>query len=454
MADSRIVSPPGFLWGTATASYQIEGAVDVDGRGPSIWDTFSHTPGRVKNGDSGDIAADHYNRWQQDVALMKSLNVAAYRFSIAWSRIFPTGRGAVNQPGLDFYNRLVDGLLEADIVPFVTLYHWDLPQALEDEGGWVRRGIVDDFEAYTDIVSRTLGDRVKHWITFNEPWVFTWLGYTIGVHAPGYQSGDPRQALQASHHVNLAHGRSVPLIRQNAPGAQVGITLNLSPAYPASDSDEDIAAAKRQDGYLNRWYLDPVLNGSYPEDIVDQFIEFQPVIREGDMQTIFQPVDFLGINYYSRNVVRHDPGQMGLELAHVRQETSEHTAMDWEIYPNGLYDLLKRINADYAPKAIYITENGAAFEDVVGPDGEVDDPQRVRYLQEHFAAALRARDEGVPLEGYFVWSLLDNFEWAEGYDKRFGIVYVDYETQARIVKSSGRYLAEVAAAARAPEPEA
>ena len=447
--SSSLISPPGFLWGTATASYQIEGAVNADGRGPSVWDTFSHTPGRVKNGDTGDVAADHYRRWQQDIDLMKSLNVGAYRFSIAWPRIFPTGRGTLNQTGLDFYSRLVDGLLEADIIPFVTLYHWDLPQALEDEGGWLRRGIVDDFVAYADIVSRTLGDRVKHWITFNEPWVFTWLGYTIGVHAPGYQSGDPRQALQASHHVNLAHGRTVPLLRQNAPGAQVGITLNLTYVDAATDSEQDIAAARRQDGYLNRWYLDPVFKGSYPADMLDTFAEFLPVIHDGDMEVMAQPIDFLGINYYSRNVVKHEEGQIGLEIAHVRQDQSEFTAMDWEVHPEGLYKLLKRVNDDYAPKALYITENGAAYEDVVGPDGQVDDPQRVQYLQDHFAAALRAREEGVPLEGYFVWSLLDNFEWAEGYEKRFGIVYIDYETQKRIVKSSGRYLAEVAAEARA-----
>jgi beta-glucosidase len=452
MAESRFTVPAGFTWGTATASYQIEGAAYEDGRKPSIWDTFSHTPGRVKNGDTGDVAADHYHHWREDIELMKSLNISAYRLSIAWPRIYPEGRGTLNQPGLDFYSRLIDGLLDANITPYVTLYHWDLPQALQDEGGWVRRGIVDDFVAYADIVTRTLGDRVKNWITFNEPWVFTWLGYAIGIHAPGYQTDDPRPALQASHHVNLAHGRTVPLIRQNAPGARVGTTLSLSHVDAASDSADDIAAARRHDGYVNRWYLDPVLLGRYPEDMLDTFAEFLPVIQEGDMQTIYQPLDFLGVNYYTRNVIKDAPEKPILQSTQIRQDGNPHTEMDWEIYPNGLYQLLKRLNADYQPKALYITENGAAFEDVVSEDGRVHDAERVAYLEEHFAAALRAREEGVPLEGYFVWSLMDNFEWAEGYNKRFGVTYIDYETQARIIKDSGYYLAEVAAATE-PVPE-
>ena len=446
MSDSRLNVPAGFTWGTATASYQIEGAALEDGRKPSIWDTFSHTPGRVKNGDTGDVAADHYHRWPQDIELMKSLNISAYRFSTAWPRVYPDGRGQLNQAGLDFYSRLVDGLLEANITPYVTLYHWDLPQVLQDEGGWLRRGIVDDFTAYADAVSRTLGDRVKNWITFNEPWVFTWLGYVMGIHAPGFMSGDPRQALQASHHVNLAHGRTVPLIRQKSPGARVGTTLCLAQVEAASNNPEDIAASHRYDGYNNRWYLDPVLKGGYPEDMLDTFAEFLPIMEEGDMQTIYQPLDFLGVNYYTRHVIKDEPDQMGLQAASVRQNDSEFTAMDWEIRPDGLYKLLKRLHEDYAPKALYVTENGAAFEDVVSEDGRVHDPRRVTYLQEHFAAALRAREEGAPLEGYFVWSLMDNFEWAEGYDKRFGITYVDYETQERIIKDSGWYLAEVAAA--------
>jgi beta-glucosidase len=445
MSESRLIIPPGFIWGTATASYQIEGAVNEDGRGPSIWDTFSHTPGAVKNGDTGDVAADHYHRWREDIEVMKQLNISAYRFSIAWPRIFPTGRGEVNQAGLDFYSQLVDGLLEANITPYVTLYHWDLPQALQDEDGWLRRGIVDDFAAYTDVVSRALGDRVKHWITFNEPWVFTWLGLTFGIHAPGYKTGDFRLALQASHHVNIAHGRSVQIIRENVPGAEVGTTLNLSHVDAATASDEDMAAAIRQDGFNNRWYLDPVLRGSYPKDMEDVMAEFLPITQEGDMEIIYQPLDFLGINYYTRNVVRHEDGQMGLEVAHIRQEQSEFTEMDWEVHPESLYKLLKRLNDDYKPKAMYITENGAAFKDEVSADGQVHDERRVAYLQGHFEAALRARAEGVPLAGYFVWSLLDNFEWAEGYDKRFGITYVNYETQERIIKDSGRYLAEVAA---------
>lgn len=442
--DSELQFPPDFIWGTATASYQIEGAATEDGRGPSIWDTFSQTPGKVKGGDTGAVAADHYHRWREDIQLMKRLNLDAYRFSIAWPRIYPTGRGAVNQAGIDFYSRLVDGLLEAGITPFVTLYHWDLPQALEDEGGWLRRGIADDFVQYADTVSRALGDRVKHWITFNEPWVFTWLGYVMGIHAPGQTTGLPTLALKATHHCYLAHGRTVPLLRANAPGASVGITLNLTHPDPASDRPEDVAAARRYDGYLNRWYLDPLFRGAYPEDMVAQYQEYLPEIEPGDMETIAAPIDFLGVNYYSRAVVADEPEQFGLQIKTVPQE-GEHTAMGWEVYPEGLYQLLVRLGREYQPAALYVTENGAAYDDVVTPDGRVHDEQRVSYLRRHFAAASRAIADGAPLKGYFVWSLLDNFEWAEGYSKRFGITYIDYETQQRIIKDSGYYVAQVAA---------
>ncbi len=453
---TNIQFPAGFTWGVATASYQIEGGATEGGRGASIWDVFSDTPGKVANGDSGDVACDHYHRWQSDIGLIKALNVSAYRFSAAWSRIFPSGRGTVNQQGIDFYSRLVDGLLAEGITPYITIYHWDLPQALQDQGGWLRRGIVDDFGAYTDALSRALGDRVKHWITFNEPWVFTWLGYTAGVHAPGQVSDNPATALAASHHMHLAHGDAVNILRANVTDAQVGITCNLTHTYPATATPTDMEAAARYDGFQNRWYLDPVFRGEYPADMAQFYAEHMPDIQPGDMRRMGQPIDFLGVNYYFRHVVEdagtHTPKPGDLDsILRVRMERpeGEYTAMGWEVYPDGLYELLKRLHSDYSPRAIYITENGAAYPDTVttDPDGtkRVHDDRRVAYLQAHFEAAKRAVDEGVPLAGYFVWSLMDNFEWAFGYEKRFGIYYVDYATQERILKDSGRYLAAVAA---------
>jgi beta-glucosidase len=435
--------PQDFTWGAATAAYQIEGAVNEDGRGRSIWDTFSAVPGNVKNGNTGEVACDHYHRWREDVDLLKQFNVSAYRLSIAWARILPQGRGEVNQKGIDFYSRLIDGVLAAGITPYVTLYHWDLPQALEDDEGWLRRGIVEDFAAYTDVVSRALGDRVKHWITFNEPWVFTWVGYVMGSHAPGYRSDNPAPALLATHHTYLAHGAAVPILRQNSADSQVGITLNLTPADPASPKPNDLEAAARFDGFLNRWYLDPLFRGHYPADMLELYGPHAPEIRPGDMQRIQAPIDFLGINYYSREVVAE-----GMSNPYIRTEKQtpegEYTAYGWEVYPQGLYNMLKRVYRDYNPPAIYVTENGAAYDDELTPDGQVHDERRSAYLKAHFEAAARALEEGVPLKGYFVWSLLDNFEWAEGYSRRFGITYVDYTTQRRIIKDSGRYFAEVA----------
>ena len=435
--------PQEFTWGTATASYQIEGAVKEDGRGASIWDTFSATPGNVHNGNTGEIACDHYHRWRDDIDLMRQLNNSGYRFSIAWSRIFPTGTDTLNQKGLDFYSRLVDGLLAAGITPYVTLYHWDLPQALQDEEGWLRRGIVDDYAAYVDAVTRAFGDRVKHWITFNEPWVFTWLGYIMGIHAPGYHSENPRPALLATHNAYLAHGAAVPVIRRNSPEAKVGITLNLYPAYPASAKPDDLEAAARFDGYFNRWYLDPIFRGHYPADMIEFYEPYMPEIRPGDMQRMHVPLDFLGVNYYSRALVGNGE-QNAIIRTRSEKPDGEYTAMGWEVYPEGLYTLLKRIHSDYSPRAIYITENGAAFEDQLTPDGQIHDERRTAYLKSHFEAAARAMEEGVPLKGYFVWSTMDNFEWAEGYSKRFGLYYVDYTTQQRILKDSGRYYADVA----------
>ncbi len=436
----NLTFPQDFLWGAATASYQIEGAWNEDGKGESIWDRFSHTPGKVFNGDTGDVACDHYHRWPEDIALMKSLGLHAYRFSIAWPRIFPAGRDAVNPAGLDFYNRLVDGLLEAGITPFVTLYHWDLPQALQDEGGWPARSTAEAYVEYADTVSRALGDRVKNWITFNEPWVSAFIGYGDGRHAPGHT--DLHEALATAHHLMLAHGWAVSQIRANCPDGQVGITLNLSPHMPASPGTADRAAARFADGHNNRWFLDPLHGRGYPCDMVDAFGDAMDFVQPEDLDTISVPVDFLGVNYYTRGIARAAIDESE-NVPRTVFRGGEITEMDWEVYPAGLYDLLGRLHFDYRIPAIYITENGAAFKDVVSPDGTVDDPQRLSYIKRHLAAAHRAIAAGVPLKGYFVWSLMDNFEWDKGYSKRFGIVYVDYQTQQRILKSSGKWYRQV-----------
>jgi beta-glucosidase len=426
--------PADFVWGTATSSYQIEGAVDEDGRSESIWDRFCATPGKVRNGESGAIACDHYHRYVEDVALMRDLGLNAYRFSIAWPRVIPDGYGPVNERGLDFYDRLVDELLRSGIEPFVTLYHWDLPQVQEDRGGWLSRDTVDAFAAYTEAVARRLGDRVRHWITHNEPWCTSWLGYGGGHHAPGRNGGE-RAALVAAHHLLLSHGKAVEVIRSNTSNSQVGITLNLTPFYPATSTDEDMAAASYSDGVSNRWFLDPVFRASYPADMLEIFQGFEPSIQVGDMETIAQPLDFLGVNYYSRGVVRADPTGRR-KAVQVRPEGSKYTDTDWEVYPEGLYDLIRRVHADYAPRQIYITENGAAYPDVRTHDGAVRDPERQQYIEQHIAQLRRIIDAGVPLAGYFIWSLLDNFEWGHGYWKRFGIVHVDYPTQERTPKMS------------------
>jgi beta-glucosidase len=442
--------PEGFLWGAATAAYQIEGAVNEDGRGRSIWDTFCAQPGAVRHGDTGAIACDHYRRWQQDVDLISDLGLSAYRFSIAWPRVLPTGRGQVNQAGLDHYRRLVDALLERDIVPTVTLYHWDLPQALEDAGGWTVRGTVEAFAEYAGTVANALGDRVPMWITLNEPWVASFLGYGAGVHAPGRRDG--RAALLAAHHQLCGHGRAAQVLRSTT--GQVGITLNLLPTRPVSDSSEDVAAASRMDGCANRWFLDPVLTGSYPADLVEWFGDaFDGVVAPADLESISAPIDFLGVNYYFRGHIRagdRDDGGDAIRpsLAAHRDPPSDipTTAMGWPIEPDGLTELLVRLRRDY-PRLppIYITENGAAFDDYVDPEGGVDDEERIAYLEGHLRALHDAITSGVDVRGYFCWSLMDNFEWAEGYAKRFGLVYVDYRTQQRIPKASAGWYAAVAA---------
>ncbi|HZU13460.1 MAG TPA: GH1 family beta-glucosidase [Chloroflexota bacterium] len=425
--------PADFVWGTATAAYQIEGAAHEDGRSESIWDRFAAIPGKVRNGETGLIADDHYHRYASDIALLRDLGVGVYRFSVAWPRILPDGRGAVNERGLDFYDRLVDELLRAGIEPYVTLYHWDLPQVLEDAGGWPNRDTTEAFTDYAGVVARRLGDRVKNWITHNEPWCASWLGYGWGVHAPGRTN--PADALAAAHHLLLSHGQAVPVIRGEVPGARVGITLNLEHKYPATNRPEDVAAARLEDGVSNRWFLDPIFLGTYPDDVAESFAGWAelPDVRDGDLETISAPIDFLGINNYSRAVVKADPKGMP---ARVRQDESEYTSMGWEVAPDGLHDLLLRVHHDYRPAALYVTENGAAFEDVRTHDGAVNDPERQAFLERYIGAVGRAAADGAPIKGYFVWSFLDNFEWAEGYAKRFGLVYVDYPTLQRIPKKS------------------
>lgn len=436
--------PPNFVWGAATSAYQIEGAWDEDGKGESIWDRFCHTPGNIDNGDTGDVACDHYHRWREDVGLMKEIGLRAYRFSISWPRVLPGGRGRVNPPGLAFYDRLVDGLLEAGIEPFPTLYHWDLPQVLQDRGGWPVRVTVDAFAEYADRVSRALGDRVRHWITLNEPFVSAFVGYLHGRHAPGHTDLD--EARAASHHLLLAHGRAVEVIRANCPQAQVGIALNLVPHIPASPSTADRAAAWLGDGIVNRWFLDPLAARGYPLDVVQHYRRPMDFVQEGDLEVIAAPLDFLGVNYYTRRIVRNTEVPEEQNLPQQVFPHPEHTEMGWEVYPEGLYQLLGRLHFDYDFPALYITENGAAFPDQVGPDGEVHDPKRVAYLRAHLEQVARALDAGIPVRGYFAWSLLDNFEWSYGYSKRFGLIYVDYATQRRIPKTSARWYGRVIAA--------
>jgi len=418
--------PSDFVWGTATASYQVEGAVAEDGRGESIWDRFSAHPGNVWNGDTGAVACDTYHRYAEDIGLMRLLGIGAFRLSVAWPRIMPEGHGHVNQAGLDFYDRLVDELLANGVDPYVTLYHWDLPQVLEDQGGWPARETVDAFTEYTEVVATRLGDRVRHWITQNEPWVVSWLGYGLGVHAPGRKS--ERDALAAGHHVLLAHGRAAEVLRRESPASEVGIAIDLVPTYPFSDAEADVEAARRSDSFRNRWFLDPVLGRGYPNDMLERYADILPTIGDGDIETIAAPLDFLGINYYTRNVVRAGIGE-------VETEGAERTDMGWEVYPDGLHDLLTRLRAEYELPDLYVTENGAAFSDA-RENGSVPDPRRIAYLKGHLDALALAIAEGVPVRGYFLWSLLDNFEWAFGFSRRFGIVYVDFDTLERVPKDS------------------
>jgi beta-glucosidase len=428
--------PAGFVWGAATAAYQIEGAATEDGRGESVWDRFCATPGKVRNGDSGAIACDFYHRYPDDVALMQKLGLDAFRFSIAWPRVLPEGRGRVNAAGLDFYDRLVDELLAAGIEPFPTLFHWDTPQALEDAGGWTSRATAEAFVEYTEAVVGRLGDRVEHWTTHNEPWVVAWIGHAWGQHAPGRTS--EADAVAAAHHLLLSHGWAVEVLRREAPDAEVGIVLNLEHVDAASDSPADVEAARELDGTANRWFLDPLFRGAYPSDV-----RFEPPVQDGDLEAVSAPLDFLGVNYYFRFVARAGENGDGPQL--VKDPDAPTTDMGWEVHPDGLHALLVRVARDYAPAAMYVTENGAAYGDVRVHDGSVHDPERTAYLEAHVDAVLRAAEDGAPMKGYFVWSFLDNFEWSLGYSKRFGIVYVDYPTLERIPKDSFNWYRELIA---------
>ncbi|MFI1195610.1 GH1 family beta-glucosidase [Micromonospora sp. NPDC020750] len=443
--------PPGFLWGAATAAYQIEGAATEGGRAPSIWDTFSHTQGRTVAGHTGDVACDHYHRMPGDVRLMADLGLKSYRFSVSWPRVQPGGSGAANPEGLDFYRRLVDELLGHGIEPWLTLYHWDLPQPLEDAGGWPARDTAARFADYARLVADALGDRVRYWTTLNEPWCSAFLGYGSGVHAPGRTEG--ADAVRAGHHLMLGHGLAVQALRAARPDAQLGITVNLYPVDPASAAPADVDAARRIDGLANRFFLDPVLRGAYPEDVRADLAAVTDFghVRDGDLETVSTPLDLVGINYYSRHVVaapvegdhsRAPSCWPGSEDVRFVTRGVPVTDMDWEIDAPGLTETLERVHREYTDLPLYVTENGSAFIDAVVA-GQVDDVDRLAYFDSHLRAAHAAIGSGVPLRGYFAWSLLDNFEWAWGYTKRFGMVYVDYDSQTRVPKSSARWYAEV-----------
>ncbi|HEY1044577.1 MAG TPA: GH1 family beta-glucosidase [Telluria sp.] len=426
-----------FVWGCSTSSYQIEGGAYEGGRVESIWDRFAAQPGTVRDGSSGAVACDHYHRWPQDLDLGRDLGLNAYRFSVAWPRIF-TGHGSrPNQEGLDFYSRLVDGMLQRGLDPWLTLYHWDLPQFLQDRGGWGERDTAERFAEFADVMSRTLGDRVRNWITHNEPWCTVIHGHYEGVHAPGLK--DLRLALQASHHVLLSHGLAMPAIRANAEQARVGLALSLHPLEAASNRPEDIAAMERHDGLRNRWFLDPLYGRGYPMDVLERCAAYAPEVRAGDLDKIAQPTDFLGVNYYFPEVIEHAAGEGPLDARVVARDGVPRTAFGWEVSPEGLVTLLKRVHRDYQPGPIYVTENGSTYDDIVGPDGEIEDVERRDYLVRHLAAVREVIAQGVPVQGYFAWSLLDNFEWAEGYLRRFGLTHVDFDTQERRLKRSGKW---------------
>ena len=434
--------PDNFMWGAATSAYQIEGSPLADDAGSNIWHRFSHTPGLTHGGATGDVACDHYRRWESDLDLLKELGLGAYRFSIAWARVLPDGKGGtINRKGLDFYDRLVDGLVARGITPLVTLYHWDLPSALDDRGGWLNPDIAPWFADYASVVARALGDRVGMWATLNEPWVVMDGGYMHGGLAPGHRN--LFEAPLATHNLLRAHGAGVQALRAVVK-QPVGLVVNIEPKYAASDAPEDVAAARRADAYMNRQYLDPALLGRYPDELPDIFGDAWPEVPDDDLHLIRQPLDFVGINYYTRAVVRHDSADVPARAGRVMQAHHTHTEMGWEVYPQGLSDTLTWFRSRYGDLPLYVTENGAAFYDAPAADGDhVDDPLRVGYYREHLRALHHAIAAGVDVRGYFAWSLLDNFEWSHGYSKRFGIVHVDFETQRRTLKQSARFYADV-----------
>ncbi|MEV0729223.1 GH1 family beta-glucosidase [Polymorphospora sp. NPDC050346] len=455
LLDERVTFPPDFLWGAATAAFQIEGAAAEGGRTPSIWDTFSRTPGKVLHGHTGDVACDHYHRFRDDVRLMADLGLKSYRFSVAWPRVQPGGSGPANQEGLDFYRRLVDELLENEIEPWLTLYHWDLPQPLEDAGGWPVRDTAARFADYAALTHAALGDRVRYWTTLNEPWCSAFLGYGSGAHAPGRSDGG--DAVRAAHHLMLGHGLAVQAIRAARPDHDLGVTVNLYPVTPQTDTPGDLDAARRIDGLANRIFLDPILRGEYPADLIEDLRDVTGFehVHDGDLAVIGTPLSVLGINYYSRHVVaapvegaepepywRAPSSWPGSEDVRFVTRGYPVTDMDWEIDAPGLVEILRRVHDEYPEVPLYVTENGSAFVDRV-VDGRVDDPERLAYFDAHLRACHEAIEAGVPLRGYFAWSLMDNFEWAWGYTKRFGMIHVDYDSQLRIPKSSARWYAEV-----------
>ncbi len=446
--------PKDFKWGAATSAFQIEGAAFEDGKGASIWDAFSRKPGAIVGGATGDVACDHYHRWASDLDLLKELGVNAYRFSISWPRVIPDGRGKVNKKGLDFYQRLVDGLLERGIQPWVTAYHWDLPLVLEEKGGWLNRDTSSAFAEYAQVLANAMGDRVAAWITLNEPFMSSVLGYGAGTHAPGIR--DAKSALAAAHHLLLAHGLSVPVFRVNSRGAassNVGIALSLNRVEAASDSGGDQLAARVLEGLLNRWFLDPIFGREYPSDLSMFVQHLMPEFPSRDLDDIGVGIDFLGVNYYTRQLVRAPTKNtvpvgmnailktlgLPLEVVPENERGNPVTAMDWEVYPDGLLSLLHELQRDYDPKSIVITENGAAYADTLEADGSINDSARVAYLQAHLARAASAIQEGVPLEGYFAWSMMDNLEWTEGFEKCFGLYHTDFATQERRLKASGKW---------------
>lgn len=435
--------PESFVWGTATASYQVEGAVNEGGRGESIWDRYCRTPGKVNGGDTGNVACDHYHRYKEDIQLMKKLGIKAYRFSVAWPRIFPNGTGEIQEEGIQFYSDLTDELLKAGIEPYVTLYHWDLPQAMQDIGGWANPKMPDYFLDYCKVVFDVLGNRVRHWITLNEPYCVAFLGHYEGRQAPGIQ--DFSTALQAAYHLYIGHGKVVKYFRERQMEGEIGITLNLMPRHPLDGKEENKQAVQYADGYLNRWFIEPLVYKKYPEDMIALFkrknIKVPEFTRE-NMELIGEPIDFLGLNYYNDTFIRANPDKWPLEGEAVIPKEKQVTDRAWPITPEGLEEMLIRLKEEYHFQKIFITENGASFHDIVTMEHTVEDAGRKDYLKRHLIAVHHALEKGVPVAGYFVWSLLDNFEWAFGYSSRFGIVYVDFETQERIVKSSGSWYAK------------